>query len=176
MIFFKQIEHSLFTEDKEAEKTRRILRFLFVAYLLLVIKLIVFKYPMAQLKEIADTWEKGVILEGLDTANFTLFKTIKMYIRYYERLNSFENLFGNLLIFVPYGFLLPFVHRDSKYFPVLLINVFCFVCGIEIFQLFSAFGAFDVDDILLNCMGAVLGYLLFLIYYLPKSRRHRQGD
>ena len=38
----------------------------------------------------------------------------------------------------------------------MLFQAFFLVVGIEVFQLFSAFGAFDVDDILLNCFGAVL--------------------
>lgn len=138
-------------------------RTIFFIYLLIVIKLIIFKYPYEQLKAIADSWEKGVILEGLDTANFTLFKTIRMYIKYSYKLNSFENLIGNIVVFVPYGFLFPCVLKKGSNFFVMLLNAFLFVAGIEIFQLFSAFGAFDVDDILLNCVGAVIGYLLYLI-------------
>lgn len=138
-------------------------RTIFFIYLLIVIKLIIFKYPYEQLKAIADSWEKGVILEGLDTANFTLFKTIRMYIKYSYKLNSFENLLGNIVVFIPYGFLFPYVIKRGRNFLVMLFNAFLFVTGIEIFQLFSAFGAFDVDDILLNCFGAVIGYLLYLI-------------
>ncbi len=138
-------------------------RTIFFIYLLIVIKLIIFKYPYEQLKAIADSWEKGVIMEGLDTANFTLFKTIRMYIKYSYKLNSFENLIGNIVVFVPYGFLFPYVLKKGSNFFVMLFNAFLFVAGIEIFQLFSAFGAFDVDDILLNCVGAVIGYLLYLI-------------
>ena len=138
-------------------------RTIFFIYLLIVIKLIIFKYPYEQLKAIADTWEKGVILEGLDTANFTLFKTIRMYIKYSYKLNSFENLLGNIVVFIPYGFLFPYVIKRGRNFLVMLFNAFLFVLGIEIFQLFSAFGAFDVDDILLNCFGAGIGYLLYLI-------------
>ena len=138
-------------------------RTIFFIYLLIVIKLIIFKYPYEQLKAIADSWEKGVILEGLDTANFTLFKTIRMYIKYSYKFNSFENLIGNIVVFVPYGFLFPCVLKKGSNVFVMLLNAFLFVTGIEIFQLFSAFGAFDVDDILLNCVGAVIGYLLYLI-------------
>lgn len=130
-------------------------------YFLVLFKVIVFKYPVRQLIAITQTWERDVILEGLDTANFTLFKTIKMYIRYWGRLNSFENLVGNVVCFMPFGFLLPFLHRDSRHWWVLLINAFMLVCGIELFQLVTAFGAFDVDDILLNCAGSMLGYWLF---------------
>lgn len=139
-------------------------RILFMLYLLLVIRLIIFKYPYSQLKAIADTWEKGVILEGLDTANFTLFKTIRMYIDYSYKLNSFENLVGNVAVFVPFGFLFPYVFKHGRNFFVMLLNAFLFVLGIEVFQLFSAFGAFDVDDILLNCVGAVIGYLVYFLF------------
>ena len=141
-------------------KSKRI-KIVFYIYIAIVIKVIIFKYPWEDLKAIMDTWEKGVILEGLDTANFTLFKTIKMYINYSYKLNSFENLVGNVVVFVPFGFLLPYIQEKSRKLPVLLLNAFLFVLGIEVFQLFSAFGAFDVDDILLNCFGAVLEWILY---------------
>lgn len=146
------------------QNKRKGMRIFFFIYLLIVIKLIIFKYPYAQLKAIAATWEKDVILEGLDTANFTLFKTIRMYIDYSYKLNSFENLVGNIVVFIPFGFLLPYVMKSGRNFFVMLFNAFLFVAGIEIFQLFSAFGAFDVDDILLNCFGAVIGYFIYLIW------------
>lgn len=121
---------------------------------------------------IAATWRRDVIFEGLGTANFTPFKTIKMYIDYSYKLNSVENLAGNVLVFVPLGFLFPFVAKEGERFFVMLLNAFVFVLGIEVFQLFSAFGAFDVDDILLNCVGASLG---FGMYRLIQLRRKRKG-
>lgn len=145
------------------QKNKRI-RLVFFIYLLIVIKLIIFKYPFSQMKAIADSWEKHVILEGLDTANFTLFKTIRMYIDYSYKLNSFENLVGNIVVFIPFGFLFPYVIKRGRNFLVMLFHAFLLVLGIEVFQLFSAFGAFDVDDILLNCFGAVIGYLFYLIF------------
>lgn len=163
---------------KDRQFHKKYVRLIFFIYLLIVIKVIIFKYPLEQLKEIASTWEKGVILEGLDTANFTLFKTIRMYIDYSYMLNSFENLVGNVVVFIPFGFLLPYVLEWGRNFLVMLMNAFLFVLGIEVFQLFSAFGAFDVDDILLNCFGAVLGYIAYLIYEAVKKRhnnRKRRG-
>ena len=149
---------------KNRQFHRKYVRLIFFLYLLIVIKVIIFKYPLEQLRAIAATWEKGVILEGLDTANFTLFKTIRMYIDYSYKLNSFENLVGNVVVFIPFGFLLPYVLKHGRNFLVMLINAFLFVLGIEVFQLFSAFGAFDVDDILLNSCGALLRYIAYLIY------------
>lgn len=135
----------------------------FVLYILLVIKVTIFKYPYKRLYDIMLAWSRSVIPEGLGTANFMPFKTIKMYIKYADRLNSFENLAGNILIFVPFGILLPMTGTKKRRFPNILLNAFLFAMGIEIFQLFSNFGAFDVDDIILNCFGAALGYAAYWI-------------
>lgn len=161
---------------KDRQFHRKYVKLIFLIYLIAVIKVIIFKYPVEQLRAIAATWEKGVILEGLDTANFTLFKTIRMYIDYSYMLNSFENLVGNVVVFIPFGFLIPYVLKKGRNFFVMLINAFLFVLGIEVFQLFSAFGAFDVDDILLNCAGAVLGYFFYLIYEGIKKHRNNKED
>lgn len=139
------------------------LRILFILYLLLVIKLLIFKYPIAELKEIANTWESNVIWKGLDSANFTLFKTIKMYINYAYKLNSFENLVGNVVIFFPFGFFLPRISAWANKWFMTLGGAFFFSLGIELFQLFSAFGAFDVDDLVLNVLGALIGYWIHLL-------------
>ena len=91
-----------------------------------------------------------------------------------QKLNSFENLVGNIVAFVPFGFLLPYVIKREKCFWVMLFQAFFLVVGIEVFQLFSAFGAFDVDDILLNCFGAVLGYLVYRAYEALKKRYEKR--
>ena len=154
---------------------KKYVRLVFFLYLVAVIKVIIFKYPWEQMKAIAATWEKEVIFEGLDTANFTLFKTIRMYIDYSYKLNSFENLVGNVVVFIPFGFLLPYVVKWGRNFLVMLLNALLFVTGIEVFQLFSAFGAFDVDDILLNTVGAILGYLAYLAFEAVR-KRHPQKN
>lgn len=137
-------------------------KWVFFLYVLIIIRLIIFKYPYSELRDIMAHWQKDVVWEGLGSANFTLFKTIRMYIRYYDRLNSFENLFGNILIFVPYGVLYPLAFPKKRDFLLFLPTVFLFVTGIELFQLFSAFGAFDVDDILLNCTGVLIGFIFMI--------------
>ena len=153
------------------QKRRKIIFFL---YLILVVKLVIFKYPIEDLKAIAASWKKDVILEGLYTANFTLFKTIRMYIDYAYKLNSFEDLVGNIVLFIPFGFLLPLCMKQGCNFFVMLLNAFLFVLGIEVFQLFSAFGAFDVDDILLNCLGAAMGYCLYIIAKAIKKQKRKK--
>ena len=141
---------------------RKWIRLCFVLYILFLIKVNIFKYPYEQLAAIMETWQREVILEGLGTANFVPLKTIKMYIKYADRLNSFENLAGNVLAFVPFGILLPMIRKKKTGFFDVFANALVLVLGIEVFQLFSAFGAFDVDDIILNCFGAAAGYVVYV--------------
>jgi len=153
---------------------RNWVKLFFAIYILIVLKVIIFKYPFEKLLAMAAGWRRGLIWQGLGTANFMPFKTIKMYIDYAYKLNSVENLAGNVLAFIPFGFLFPMVGRDGERFFVMLLNAFVFVLGIEVFQLFSAFGAFDVDDILLNCFGASLGFGMYrLMMFSLKKRKER---
>ena len=137
-------------------------KWVFFLYAVVIIRLIVFKYPFARLCEIAADWNVQVIRAGVERANFTLFRTIRMYIRYYDRLNSFENLFGNVLVFLPYGMLYPIAFRDKHHALMFLPTLLFFVVGIEGFQLLTGLGRFDVDDILLNCLGAVAGAIFVI--------------
>ncbi|MDO4291879.1 MAG: VanZ family protein [Eubacteriales bacterium] len=173
MKIWENLKHGLFTEDESGRKARRILWAVFFVYMLVLLRVIVFKYPFERLEAIARSWTREVFWEGLDSANFTLFKTIRMYIRYWGRLNSFENLFGNVLAFVPFGFLVPCLQRESRRWWVLFLDSFVLVCCIELFQLFTAFGAFDVDDILLNCVGALMGYGVFWAAFLRQRGGRR---
>lgn len=156
-----------------SKDNKKVWKFIFGIYILILIKLIIFKYPLEYLMEIIRSWEKGIVLEGLSTANFTWGKSIRMYIRYFDKFpfwNGFANLVGNILVFIPYGFLLPKAYsRCGKWWRVF----YCaagLVMGIELFQLFSAFGAFDVDDILLNVTGAMIGYGIFAVLRNIKIR------
>ena len=66
-----------------------------------------------------------------------------------------------MFIFIPFGILLPVVHPAGKNVWVMFLNALLLVVGIEVFQLFSNFGAFDVDDIILNCFGVLIGRCIY---------------
>ena len=65
MKFWKAMGHSLFSEDESARKTVWILRVVFFFYLLALMKVIVFKYPLSELAQITSSWTNEVILEGI---------------------------------------------------------------------------------------------------------------
>ena len=71
------------------------------------------------------------------------------------------NYMLNVMLFVPFGFLLPVLWKKfEKMRFVLLFGAF-FSLSIEIFQLFNL-RVTDIDDLLMNTVGAIVGYLLFL--------------
>ena len=97
--------------------------------------------------------------------NLVLFQEIKRFWNYREQLGIFAtatNLLGNVLIFLPFGF---FMAMASKYrsFLSTLIYSFALSLTIELSQLFMKVGCFDVDDLLLNTIGGILGFISFLI-------------
>ena len=74
------------------------------------------------------------------------------------------NVVGNVLIFIPFGFILPIIgKKKANIFKTLLITV-VFVFVIECVQFALNVGSFDVDDILLNSIGSLIGHIIFLVF------------
>ena len=76
--------------------------------------------------------------------------------------SDYENSFLNVLLFMPLGFFLPVLWQRFRKLRWTVLFGFCTSLLIETLQLFT-FRATDVDDLILNTMGVVLGYCMFLI-------------
>ena len=70
---------------------------------------------------------------------------------------------GNIVWFVPFGFLLPIIWQKLKAYYTIPLG-FCLSLTIEIGQLISGKGMFEIDDLVLNTAGAAVGYLAYKIY------------
>jgi glycopeptide antibiotics resistance protein len=81
------------------------------------------------------------------------------------------NLFGNVFAFVPFGLFISILFARKRHFRNILRMTFFLSLGIEIIQLLTRTGSFDVDDLILNTIGGVLGFLLFIV--LDAFRRYR---
>ena len=73
----------------------------------------------------------------------------------------FTNVFGNVLGFVPYGFILPVITGKMRNGFFIILSGFFISLTIEVIQLLTKVGCFDVDDMILNTLGGLLGYLVF---------------
>lgn len=74
------------------------------------------------------------------------------------------NLLGNVVAFVPFGLFLPMV--ANLRFNVWSIGVLTFDLSltIELMQLITKVGSFDVDDLILNTLGGIIGYALCVLF------------
>lgn len=112
--------------------------------------------------------------------NFTLFRELNRYIQYRSQIGIMYfliNVVGNVVAFMPFGFLVPVLYREQRkggahmghYFRSFLFVSFLgflFSLAVETVQLVTKVGCFDVDDLLLNTIGVMLGYV---VYYISKK-------
>lgn len=85
--------------------------------------------------------------------NFNLFKEI---MRYKIGSNLFiQNILGNILMFMPFGMFLN-AYFNIKRLPLIIITIL-YSLSIEITQMIIG-RVFDVDDIILNLVGAIIGW------------------
>ena len=89
------------------------------------------------------------------------------------RLLAVINISGNLALFVPCGILFPRVFSAMNQFSVFIRRIAFGIIGIELLQLFLTIGSFDIDDILLNTFGAILGFYLNSLLNKYQMRKDR---
>lgn len=74
------------------------------------------------------------------------------------------NLIGNVVMFVPAGFFLPMVCTRARRLKNTLLISLGALAVIETVQLFTLLGSMDIDDVILNMAGVLIGYALFKAY------------
>lgn len=105
-------------------------------------------YYMVTYKDINPYWV---------TSNYHLFKEITRY-KLFSKM-FFSQVVGNMLIFIPYGMYITY-YLDLKYIYLILVLTFITSLTIELIQV-KIGRAFDIDDILLNNIGSIIGYFGF---------------
>lgn len=91
------------------------------------------------------------------TNNFILFKEIFRY-NISSRL-FIRNVIGNILLFIPFGIFISYYVKNTKLYIIILLSILLSLL-IEIVQ--STIGrTFDIDDILLNLIGGIMGFIIY---------------
>lgn len=136
---------------------------LFVAYVLLLMYLLFFSEAYGRIADAQQEYRY----------NLVPFVEIKRFWIYREQLGSFAlftNIFGNVLGFIPYGFILPVICRGLRNGFLIILSGFSLSLCVETIQLVTKVGCFDVDDMILNTLGAAVGYLAFWICDLLRRK------
>jgi glycopeptide antibiotics resistance protein len=145
--------------------TKRLISlFMLLAYSALLIKIMVFKnIPVIWIGQLMLNF--GGTHEG--PANLIPFKTILPYLMGEGGLIiGGLNIGGNIVLLIPIGFLVPFVFQKIDWKITIAISI---VSGlaIELAQVFLKVGIFDIDDVILNALGVMIGYWTYTIF--PKT-------
>lgn len=127
-----------------------------VLFLVVVIK---FKGSFSELRERMNLYS----MEGSINYNLVPFKSIESQLRHITESWAMINLLGNIILFVPFGFLLPIAYKRINSFVKVFAVGLLSVILIEVFQYITKLGSFDVDDIILNSIGIIVGYVLVLV-------------
>ena len=100
-----------------------------------------------------------------NSVNLIPFKTITQYVTAVFdgsiRGQAIRNLFGNLFLFFPAGFYLPFFIRKMSKFRIYCGVMAAVIIIVEIVQLITKTGSLDIDDFILNFSGALIGFAVF---------------
>jgi VanZ family protein len=99
--------------------------------------------------------------EALAHTNLHPGRTIKAYLDQPELRDAVKQIGGNLLLGVPFGVLVPVLAPGARGIVRVPLLTACVMLLVELAQGALVPGrAFDVDDVILNTTGALLGYLL----------------
>lgn len=95
--------------------------------------------------------------------NFIPFKTIVFYLKgdYVNLSIAVNNLVGNLILLLPLGLLLPFMFKRCQKLSSVVAIAFITSLIIEVIQFVLQIGMADIDDVILNSLGAILGYIFY---------------
>jgi glycopeptide antibiotics resistance protein len=151
----------------KVELPHRYLKYVFIIYIIFIFDIIVFKFT-GDCKQVIDRI-RGII-EQRNDGNLNLelipFKTIGPVIRL-DVIRGIHtprlfNLLANIAVFIPMGLLLP---NFLKRFIFIKSMSLCLaiIIAIETIQFIACLGVADIDDVIVNMSGCLIGFCLFKI-------------
>ena len=110
-----------------------------------------------------------------ENMNLIPFRTIRNYLRVIDmdeyRTVAIVNIFGNILMFVPLGYFLPRLWKGLQHWLRTWAMVLLIMLAVELAQLLTLRGKFDVDDLILNLLGAAVGYVIFRLFHPVQKKK-----
>ena len=86
-------------------------------------------------------------------SNMELFWSYKQF---FSNSELRKEILLNIVLFIPLGYMIPFIHKDKKWFVFPILLSLC----IEIIQYVFGLGCFEFDDMISNGLGSIIGYFM----------------
>lgn len=140
LIIFRLISYK---ENKNKDICSDIINLSFLLYILCL-------FQMVTLRDV----------NTVDGYNLIPFKEIFRYEIFSKEF--IRNVIGNILLFLPFGFYAKYYFKKEK---LPLITIFTILTSLTIELIQTKIGrTFDIDDIILNTLGGIIGYLIYKVY------------
>ena len=145
----------------------------FLLYLVLLLSFTIFIFNRDKITLIFNNIEE--FKDRIDI-NLVPFKTISTFLKALREgslsINIILiNLVGNLVCMMPMVFFLPLIFPKQNKNIIFFLTITLIVLGIEVVQLITLTGTFDVDDMLLNIGGALGAYMFFKVEKISRIIR-----
>lgn len=107
---------------------------------------------------------------GMPTLQFLRLDISLTLIPFLPMVEDLKNTLLNVLLFVPLGMMLPFLWKRYSTLADTVIFGVCMTLSIEFLQIFT-YRATDVNDVIANTLGTVLGYYIFrgMLHIVPSA-------
>lgn len=152
----------------------KLIKRVFIIYCIILTIVLLFKYNLS-LNSIMEkinsvSWSRE---QGAWNINLVPFRTISSQLSLFGSIPAIvaKNLVGNIVVFIPFGSLLPLGYEKMRKCHRTLLAGLLYILFIELIQFVCMLGTFDVDDIILNSLGVFVGFIIFKI--ILKAWRHR---
>ncbi|QJD82913.1 VanZ family protein [Cohnella herbarum] len=139
---------------------------IFLVYLSILFKVVLFKYSHSQsfIIERIQTqlhWE-SIKIKIYYYSNLIPFRTIYNYVINNENWRiGYINVVGNTILFIPFGLIISAMMYKSNSNRRIFSYATLTSLSLEVIQLILGLGQFDIDDLILNSIGAIIGIMLF---------------
>lgn len=144
----------------KADKLRITAAFLLAVYTVFAVGM--FFFPIL--------YDTSMFKAAAPSVNLIPLHSILEYFQHFSTETAVKQVVGNVMVFLPIGFLIPILFAKFRHFAKLVLLSFLLSVSIEMIQyLISAAThtpnrAADIDDVILNLMGGMLGFCLYRFF------------
>ena len=144
----------------------------FVLYVMLFITLTLFDGFYGRRGFTSIYWTKDLFRNYMQNSmNLIPFKTIIGYMRFTNNTSIriiITNIVGNIIACMPFAFFLPLLFKRQNNLKLFTLTMILIVLIIELLQFITLSGSFDIDDLILNVLGAIILYMILKIKRIDK--------
>ncbi len=144
---------------KDSKKRNMVVRIMFVVYAIVMAYFLFFRHSF----NVGGTYWEHISMNINIVPFYTIKQNLYLILKQsnpYLVPHAIINLLGNIIGFIPFGILLPLLLKRARTFKKFFFYAISGIVLIELIQLFTLRGSFDIDDLILNMLGSLIGYMI----------------